>query len=73
MRSNGPEAGAAEWRIYWTSGQHGRASWQRVAAKLGQMGYAGPVCLSGEYSAEGLVDELIIEDLAYAKACFQKE
>ena len=71
-RSNGPEAQSARWRVYWTSGRHGRASWQRVAAKLHDMGYTGPVCLSGEYSAEERVDELIVEDLAFAQSCFKK-
>src|SRR5690606_38678542 len=34
QRVNGPEADVAEWKIYWTSGRHGRASWPRVIAKL---------------------------------------
>jgi sugar phosphate isomerase/epimerase len=69
-RVNGPEAQAAAWSIYWTTGRNGRASWPRVAAKLKQINYQGPLCLSAEYSAETEVDRLIVEDLAYAKACF---
>jgi sugar phosphate isomerase/epimerase len=72
-RSNSPEAEAAEWRVEWTSGRQGRASWQRVAAKLRQMQYTGPICLSAEYSAEDQVDRLIGEDLAFAQSCFQRE
>ena len=67
---SGPESEEAQWRVYWTSGRQGRASWRRVAAKLKQMAYQGPVCLSAEYSAENDVDRLIEEDLAYAKECF---
>ncbi len=69
-QANGPEAQSAAWSIYWTSGRQGRASWPRVAAKLKEMNYRGPLCLSAEYSAEDQVDRLIVEDLAYAKACF---
>lgn len=68
-RVSGPEADA-EWQVYWTSGRQGRASWKRVAAKLKAMNYQGPLCFSAEYSAEHEVDRLIVEDLAYAKACF---
>jgi sugar phosphate isomerase/epimerase len=69
QRVSGPEA-EAEWKVYWTSGRQGRASWRRVAAKLKQMGYRGPLCLSAEYSAEEEVDRLIVADLAYAMDCF---
>jgi sugar phosphate isomerase/epimerase len=72
QRENGPESEEAQWSVYWTSGRQGRASWQRVADKLRQMAYQGPVCLSGEYSAEKEVDRLIVEDLAFAKACFKR-
>ena len=67
---NGNEVEVAEWRVEWTSGRQGRASWRHVAAKLKQMDYQGPVCLSAEYSAEGEVDRLIVEDLAFARECF---
>ncbi|MBE0698056.1 MAG: sugar phosphate isomerase/epimerase [Anaerolineaceae bacterium] len=70
-RVNGPEAPEAKWNVYWTSGRHGRSPWRRVAEKLQQMQYQGPVCLSGEYSEDQEVDRLIVEDLAYAKECFQ--
>ena len=66
-RVSGPEADIAQWRIYWTSGAQGRASWARVIAKLKAIGYDGPICFSAEYSDEGRVDELIVQDLAFAR------
>lgn len=69
-RVSGPEAEEARWQIYWTTGRQGRASWPRVAEKLRQMQYRGPVCLSAEYSVQKEVDHLIREDLAYARECF---
>jgi sugar phosphate isomerase/epimerase len=71
QRMNGPEAETAQWKVHWTTGRHGRASWSRVAGKLKEMNYRGPVCLSGEYSAEKEVDRLIVEDLSFARECFR--
>jgi sugar phosphate isomerase/epimerase len=67
QRINGPEAPVAEWKVYWTSGRQGRANWPRVAAKLRQINYTGPICLTAEYSDEHSVDRLIVEDLAFAQ------
>jgi len=67
-RTNGPEAEYALWRPYWTGGRFGLASWPRVMASLQARGYAGPVCLTAEYSDEGGVDRLIAEDLAFARS-----
>lgn len=69
-RVNGPEAEVAKWEVYWTSGRQGRASWASVAAKIKQMNYTGPICFSAEYTAEHDVDQLIVEDLAFAKSLF---
>lgn len=66
-RITGPEAAVAEWKVYWTSGRQGRANWPRVAAKLRQIHYTGPICLTAEYSDETAVDRLITEDLAFAQ------
>jgi len=66
-RVSGPEAAVAEWKIYWTSGAQGRASWSQVIAKLKAIDYQGPICFSAEYSDEERVDELIVEDLAFAR------
>ncbi len=65
-RQSGPEA-PAEWKIYWTSGAQGRASWARVIKKLRAIDYRGPLCFSAEYSDEAQVDMLIKRDLAYAR------
>ena len=67
QRVNGPEAEAAEWKIYWTTGRQGRASWARTIAKLRAINYAGPICLTAEYSDEHAVDRLIQEDRAFAQ------
>ncbi len=69
-RQNGPEAQSAEWGVYWTTGRNGRASWPCLAARLKAMHYQGPLCFSADYTAEGEVDRLIVEDLAYAKTLF---
>jgi len=66
-RVSGPEAEVAEWKIYWTSGAQGRASWAQVIAKLKAIEYQGPICFSAEYSDEDRVDELIVQDLAFAR------
>ncbi len=63
-----PEAEVAEWKIYWTSGRHGRTSWERVLTKLKQMNYTGPLCFTAEYSDEHSVDRLIAEDVTFAKS-----
>lgn len=42
-RSSGPEAAEASWRIWWTSGAQGRASWRRVIARLRELDYRGPI------------------------------
>jgi sugar phosphate isomerase/epimerase len=69
-RTNGPEAEAAHWEVYWTTGRQGLASWPRVAAELRARAYRGIVCLTAEYSDEPAVNRLIAEDLAYARALF---
>jgi len=71
-RTNGPEAESAEWKHYWTSGQHGLASWSRVMQELTRRGYEGVVCLTAEYSDESAVDRLIAGDIARARALFDQ-
>ena len=66
-RISPPEAEIADWKIYWTSGAQGRASWRRVISKLRQLDYRGPICFSAEYSDEERVDDLIVKDLAFAR------
>lgn len=68
QRVTGPEAEVADWKVYWTTGRHGRASWPRVVAKLQAISYTGPICLTAEYSDEHAVDRLIQQDLAFAQS-----
>ncbi len=65
QRINGPEAEVASWKVYWTSGRHGQASWPAVVQRLKAMDYRGPICLTAEYSDHEAVDRLIVEDLAF--------
>jgi sugar phosphate isomerase/epimerase len=69
-RSTGPEAEDVRWRPYWTSGRQGLASWPRVAAELKRRSYGGTLCLSAEYTDEGMVTRLIAEDIAFARSLF---
>ncbi|WP_167859021.1 sugar phosphate isomerase/epimerase family protein [Paenibacillus cymbidii] len=69
-RTNGPEAGIAEWKRYFTTGPHGLASWPRIADYLKKRNYQGVVCLTAEYEAQHLVDSYIVRDLAYAQSLF---
>jgi sugar phosphate isomerase/epimerase len=70
-RTNGPEAEAATWQVYWTSGRQGLAEWARVAAELRRRQYRGVICLTAEYTDVAATDRLIVEDLAYARQLFQ--
>lgn len=70
VRANGPEADCAKWKLHWTTGPHGLASWPRVAAELNARGYRGVVCLTAEYSEEHAVDRLAAADLGYARTLF---
>lgn len=70
QRRTGPEAEVAEWRVYWTTGRHGLASWPRVAAELKRRNWRGALCLTAEYSDEPSVNRLIAEDIAFAKSLF---
>ncbi len=74
MRINGPEAEEARWRIWWTTGRHGFASWRTAATVLQERGYSGPVCLTPEYSESGedpiATLRLVKEDVAYTRSLF---
>ena len=70
VRTNGPEAEAAQWSRHFTTGPHGLASWSRVAAELRRREYCGAVRLAAEYTDEDAVERLCRQDLAYAKGLF---
>ncbi len=72
-RSNGPESPEAQWKMHWTTGRHGLAHWQRTAAELVKRNYSGDICLTAEYSDHERVDELVAEDIAYAKSLFASD
>ncbi|MEX0777842.1 MAG: sugar phosphate isomerase/epimerase [Phycisphaeraceae bacterium] len=63
-----PRHGA--WETYWTRGHEGLADWRGIATELRRRGWSGNVCLHAEYSEEHRVDELIADDLTYARAIF---
>lgn len=69
-RMNGPEAYEAEWKLNWTTGRQGIASWPRVVRALRERNWTGPVCLTAEYSSKDELDRLVADDLAYAKMLF---
>jgi sugar phosphate isomerase/epimerase len=71
QRVNGPEAEVAAWRVFWTGGRHGQASWPAVVADLKARGYEGTVCLPAEYSDEEAVDRLIAQDIDFVRALFE--
>ena len=66
-RTSGPEAVVAQWRVYWTTGRQGRADWGWVIRELKKRGYRGDLCLSAEYSDHDRVNELIADDIAFAR------
>jgi sugar phosphate isomerase/epimerase len=70
QRTSGPEAEVAQWKVYWTSGRQGLASWPRVAEELKARSFQGVVCLTAEYSDHDAVERLIAEDMAFARALF---
>jgi len=70
-RQTGPEAEVAKWKVYWTSGRQGLASWPLVAQELKKRDWFGVLCLTAEYSDHDSVDRLIKEDLALAKSLFE--
>jgi sugar phosphate isomerase/epimerase len=67
---SGPEAEHAEWKRYFTSAQHGLASWPRASAYLKKRNYNGVICLTAEYTNELETERLIKLDIEYAKSLF---
>ncbi|MDF2713141.1 MAG: sugar phosphate isomerase [Paenibacillus sp.] len=69
-RASSPNLEQAEWRVRFTTGRDGMASWPAVADYLRARRYSGVVCLTAEYDDEKQVDRYIAEDIAYAKSLF---
>ncbi|WP_329457873.1 sugar phosphate isomerase/epimerase family protein [Streptomyces sp. NBC_01497] len=57
------------WTPRWVQGAEGLADWAVALRQLTELGYAGPVCLSGQYSDPAVpVEERLAVDLAAARA-----
>jgi sugar phosphate isomerase/epimerase len=69
----GPEAPIARWSHYWTDGRHGFAAWPDVVDELKKRDWSGVCCLTAEYSDEARVEQLITQDLVWAKQLFAGE
>lgn len=71
-----PDDREAKWRIFWTSGRDGYASWRETVRTLRDRGYAGPLCLTAEYSDPKSTGDLqgddclalLADDLAYLRS-----
>lgn len=66
--TSGPEAKEAVWERYFTTGEHGLASWPRLVAYIKKRQYKGVMCLSAEYDREDEVDRLTRHDVQYLRA-----
>jgi len=73
VRTSEPDAEFATWRHTWVPGREGLCPWPVVAAETKARGYAGPICLTAEYSDHDRVDEFIVQDLAFARSLFCEE
>ena len=70
IRSAGPEIPDAPWDTYWTTGGQGFTNWKVTADVLQKRNYTGDICLTAEYSQHDKVDELIAQDIKYARSLF---
>lgn len=70
VRVNGPEAENVEWKVYWTDGRQGFASWLAITKDLTDREDQGAICLHAEYSDHNIVENLTRRDLRYAKSLF---
>ena len=66
-----PDADEAQWEVCWTTGRRGRANWRWAAVELKKRGFTGDICFSAEYTDHTSVDELIAEDINFAKSLFE--
>ncbi|WP_421110203.1 sugar phosphate isomerase/epimerase family protein [Streptomyces sp. NEAU-S77] len=57
------------WKPWFVPGREGLSNWSVILGQLAELGYAGPVCLSGQYSDPSVpVEERLVADLAAARA-----
>ncbi|MFI0819932.1 sugar phosphate isomerase/epimerase family protein [Streptomyces sp. NPDC021098] len=58
-----------DWKPWFVPAGEGMSDWSAVLSQLVELGYAGPVCLSGQYSDGSVpVEERLVADLAVARA-----
>jgi len=67
VRTNGPEAAAAKFDYYFTTGPNGLCSWERAVKHMMKKGYKGNICLPAEYHDEAHVEKYAAQDLVYLK------
>ena len=58
------------WELSPCTGREGLASWPLVAGELKKRDYSGIFCLSADYSDEATRDQLVAEDIKFAKSLF---
>ncbi|GAA0923751.1 MULTISPECIES: sugar phosphate isomerase/epimerase family protein [Streptomyces violaceusniger group] len=62
------EAVGGHWKPWFVPGSEGLADWSAVLGQLAELGFTGPVCLSGQYSDPGVpVEKRLVADLAAAR------
>lgn len=68
-QNGAPPHGEARFRARWVGGRDGLASWPCVAGELARRG-GGPnvVCLTAEYSDAERLEQLLAEDVAFARS-----
>ncbi|MFD1049730.1 hypothetical protein ACFQ1S_31470, partial [Kibdelosporangium lantanae] len=60
------------WRSWFVPGIEGLSDWSAVVAELDQLGFQGPVCLTGQYSDPSVsVEDRLRVDLAAARATYR--
>lgn len=69
-RISEPEAKVTKWQKVWCLAREGFADWPMIAEELKKRNYEGDICLSAEYSDLDASDELIADDIAFAKSLF---
>lgn len=62
-----PDANEATWEVCWTTGRLGRTNWRWTANELRNRGFSGDICFSAEYTRHCEVNELIAEDIEFAR------
>jgi len=69
-RIENPNSAVAEFDCHWTTGRDGMGHWPSFVAELNRRQYIGDICLSAEYSDAPRVEQLVADDLQFARALF---